>query len=128
MPRAYSQKPKYVYVYKNKDEIPYYVGQGSTGRALAWQKKPMTWDHIPPYNGNTLHFIEVDLNKEEANELEEFLIQEIGRADLGEGPLMNRTNGGPGSSGRVLTEKISKSHSKGATKMWEARRENEQSN
>jgi hypothetical protein len=118
----YETKPKYVYMYKDKDGTPYYIGQGSTGRALAWQKKPMTWEHIPPYNSNTLHFVDVDLTVEEADELETFLIEELGRVDMGTGPLLNRTNGGKGRSGYIADQKCSKSHSEGAKKMWERRK------
>jgi hypothetical protein len=109
--RPYATKPKYVYMYKDKDGVPYYVGQGSTARALSWQKKPFSWEHIPPYNGNTLHFVECDLTNKEADELEIFLISEIGRKDLDEGTLLNRTDGGPGRKRYTVTEDEKKKQS-----------------
>ena len=110
-------KPKYVYLYKDKDGVPYYVGQGSTMRALAWQKKPFSWEHIPPYNGNTLHWVAVDLTNSEADELEELVISEIGRKDLNEGPLLNRTNGGGGRRGYLISDEERKVHSEHAKRL-----------
>jgi len=40
----------------------------------------------------------------DAFEMEELLISMIGREDLGTGTLFNHTNGGEGSSGRVVSE------------------------
>ena len=52
---------------------------------------------------NVIKFIE-NLTESLAHELEEKMILEIGRHDLGLGPLANFTNGGEGNSGQIMSE------------------------
>lgn len=47
-------------------------------------------------------------NEQEAFEYEKFLIKTIGRFDLGTGPLANKTDGGEGTTGRVVSDKTKK--------------------
>jgi hypothetical protein len=100
----------FVYIYSHPTtKIPFYVGYGKNKRHL---------DHIKEARKNTpgkkshklntikkilkeglepiIEIVESGLSKELACELEEFLISEIGRADLGQGPLTNLTCGGDG--------------------------------
>ena len=49
--------------------------------------------------------IEDRLDENDAFELETYWIKRIGRNDLKNGPLVNFTNGGEGSSGRPMNEK-----------------------
>lgn len=89
-----------------KDKTPRYVGKGC---------KQRVWDQIQAIQPNTQttrmlkkrfdegficipKIIWVD-SEAEAFELEKLLISEIGRQDLGQGPLFNHTDGGAG--GRI---------------------------
>jgi hypothetical protein len=56
------------------------------------------------YDNNGDKIIAEDLNKEDACELEVFLIELYGRKDLGLGTLVNMTDGGGGTCGYNLTE------------------------
>lgn len=95
----------YVYIWRDpKNRTPIYVGKGHKHRC---------WDHIEI--NSSAHYARI-LKKRHRNgyvclpqiiwcesenlalELEVFLIAEIGRKDLGKGPLLNRTDGGEGVS------------------------------
>jgi hypothetical protein len=78
----------YNYIYFDKNLAPYYVGKGIGNR---WQDRH--GDRIPlPFQ--VLIFAQ-DL-PEYACAFEGYLIQKIGRRDLGTGPLMNLNDGGGG--------------------------------
>jgi len=78
----------YTYIYVGQDTIPYYVGEGSRRRYLDEHRVPVPpRDHILRFEHST---------KEAAQIMEMFLIHQIGRLDLGTGPLLNLTDGGPG--------------------------------
>lgn len=119
----------YVYIYrdpgapyKNCAE-PIYVGKGQKKRA--WEhlkrvdKHPFTNRLRQMARNNILPEIEIipAIDEAHAHFLEECLIDCIGRRDLDRGPLLNLTNGGEGSSGRILSdeEKLNKSRMK---KIW----------
>ena len=103
----------YTYCYINPvTDKPFYVGKGCGNRMyshLAEAKSTSMCNH----KLNTIRKILDDgyepvikvvldnLTEEDAFELEEFLISEIGRRDLGDGPLVNLTDGGEGFSGFV---------------------------
>ena len=76
----------------------FYVGIGTLEkRAYSKYNRNKHWKHIVDKVGYTVEIIaEVD-SWEEACELEQFLIQEYGRRDLGTGTLCNLTDGGDGS-------------------------------
>ena len=95
----------YVYAYlRDKDSVtanagtPYYIGKGKNKRATQAHK------NIPVPKDNTLiQFIAINLNEHEAHLLEQKLITLYGRKDLYDGILLNRTNGGAGSSGTIVS-------------------------
>ena len=97
----------YTYGYLRQDGTPYYIGKGH-GQRVA--KKHLV--EIP--TKDRIIFYAENLPEEEAFELEEFLISEIGRKDLNTGPLLNRTSGGGGIAGykhtkdakRAIAEKL----------------------
>ena len=109
----------YVYVYRDPfNNEPFYIGKGVNGRAdihLREAKNPsITTKNY--YNnvklskirgildqGETpiIEYVCEGMTEEDALELEVFLISEIGRYVLGEGPLTNLTDGGEGFSGVV---------------------------
>ena len=89
----------YTYKYVWEDGTPYYVGKGKEDRAFR--------DHgdIPvPEDRNRIIFLIENVTEKEAFQHERDKIKFYGRKDLGTGPLLNRTSGGQGVSGRVITE------------------------
>lgn len=97
----------YVYAYlRSKDSergprlSPYYIGKGCGKRAF--DKHGRT---VPaPIDNSYIAFVEEDLTETEAFALEAYCIQSYGRIDLGNGILRNRTDGGEGASGAVVSE------------------------
>jgi len=102
----------YVYVYF-RDEIPFYVGMGHGDRDIQhWnhvlnRRTRLKNDHFHNIlvklkrNGHAPSIIRVaeNLSRIEAAEIEINLIAKYGRADLGNGPLANKTDGGDGVTG-----------------------------
>lgn len=105
-----------VYLHRRKDTYePFYVGiSTSTRRANRKDSRNKYWRHVYKKYGISSRIIAKGISWGDACELEEFLIETIGRKDLGKGPLCNLTCGGEGAPGRVLSEehkrKISISH------------------
>jgi hypothetical protein len=88
-PRCY-----YTYIIY-EDGVPRWVGAGKNARANP--------KRFPQLKVRVVVFIFEQESKEVAFQFEEKWIREFGRADLGEGPLLNRTYG-LGSKGRSWTD------------------------
>ena len=96
----------YVYAYlRNKNSstaragTPYYIGKGKGARAYA--------NHLSvpvPLDKQYIQIIQENLTEHEAHQLESSLIKKYGRKDLSSGILLNRTNGGEGTSGPKTEE------------------------
>lgn len=95
----------YTYVMYDPEGVPYYVGAGKNNRA---NPKYKMFEGVCPEREfrargrHTLTIVMEHESKEAAFEGERFFIKQIGRRDLGTGPLYNRTDG-HGSHGRVWT-------------------------
>lgn len=90
----------YVYAYMREDGTPYYVGKGTGYRAWSKNHKGIG----VPKDKSRIAILYENLTEELAHLKEKELINLYGRKDLGTGVLYNKTNGGEGTSGRVLAE------------------------
>ena len=90
----------YTYAYLREDNTPYYIGKGKDDRAFKRNKNNIK----PPKDRSRVIFLKQNLSEEEAFKHEIYMISVFGRKDLGTGILLNRTNGGEGSSGFVHSE------------------------
>ena len=115
------EKTYYTYAYLREDRTPYYVGKGRGTRAYRKDRVGVK----PPNNKNRILILKKDITEEEAFKHEIYMIAVFGRKDLGTGILRNRTDGGEGSSGVIISEetrrKISEA-SKGRTLSEEHKR------
>ena len=88
-----------VYTHRKADTYEvFYVGIGTTERrAYAFNKsRNQHWTNVYKKHGVIVDIVARDLSWEQACELEQLMIQEYGRKDLGLGSLVNMTDGGDG--------------------------------
>jgi hypothetical protein len=90
----------YTYAYLREDRTPYYIGKGKGNRIFSSNNRIIR----TPKNKNMIIFLKKNLTEEEAFKHEIYMIAILGRKDLGEGILHNKTNGGDGISGYTHTE------------------------
>ena len=96
----------YTYAYLREDGTPYYIGKGEKSRAY---NKNHNNVYVPPRD--RILFLKKNLTEEQAFNHEIYMIAVFGRKDLKTGILHNKTNGGDGSSGRIVTENQKKKQS-----------------
>jgi len=97
----------YTYAYLREDRTPYYIGKGKGNRIYKKSKN----DIKPPKDKSRVIFLKQDLTEDEAFVHEKYMIFVFGRKDLGNGILLNRTNGGDGASGNIQTEETKQKRS-----------------
>lgn len=106
-----SEKGFYVYILRNplKNDEPFYVGKGRGRRVEHHLREAKSGKKsykcsiirqvIKAGLSYKVEFVSSDVTEEYAFKIEQKLISEIGRKDLGYGPLANKTGGGEGSIG-----------------------------
>ena len=94
----------------------FYVGIGSQERrAYSERSRNHIWKGIAGRCGYEVEIVAKGLSREDALELEMFMISEYGRIDLGTGNLCNLTEGGDGSWGYKQSRETRKKRSKSLT-------------
>jgi hypothetical protein len=94
----------YTYAYLREDRTPYYIGKGKGNRIFNKNKG----DIRPPKDKSRIIFLKQNLTEIEAFRHEIYMITVFGRKDLGTGILRNRTDGGEGASGLMISEETRK--------------------
>lgn len=94
----------------------FYVGVGSQERrAYSERGRNHIWRGIVDRCGYEVEIVAKGLSREDALELEIFMISEYGRIDLGTGNLCNLTEGGDGSWGHKQSKETRAKRSKSLT-------------
>jgi len=91
----------YTYAYLREDKTPYYIGKGKGNRAYRTRDRGIK----PPKDKSRIILLKQNLTEEEAFKHEIYMIAVFGRKDLRTGMLRNKTNGGDGVSGAVVSDK-----------------------
>ena len=89
----------YVYAYLREDGSPYYIGKGKSNRLNSKQRTSSL-----PKNKSNIIIIQDKLTEKSALFLEQVYISFYGRKDNETGILRNLTDGGEGTSGRIVSE------------------------
>ncbi len=94
----------YTYAFLREDKTPYYIGKGKGNRAYRRRDKGIK----PPKDKSKILILKQNLTEEESFRHEVYMIAVFGRKDLGTGILRNRTDGGEGVSGLLVSEETRK--------------------
>ena len=111
----------YTYAFLREDRTPYYIGKGKGNRAYRRRDKGIK----PPKDKSKILILKQNLTEEESFRHEVYMIAVFGRKDLGTGILHNRTDGGDGASGAVVSDETRRKMSealKGKPRSKEIRR------
>jgi hypothetical protein len=98
----------YTYAYLREDGTPYYIGKGNGRRAYFRHRSGLK----PPKDLSRIIFLKKNITENEAFKHEIYMIALFGRKDLGTGILHNRTDGGEGTSGRIISQELRRKRSK----------------
>jgi hypothetical protein len=90
----------YTYAYLREDKTPYYIGKGKGDRIYIKRKGEIK----PPKDSSRIIFLKKNLTEEQAFRHEIYMIDVLGRKDLGTGILRNRSDGGEGPSGIIRSK------------------------
>jgi hypothetical protein len=92
----------YVYAHRKATtgEV-FYVGKGYGNRAGSKRYRNQHWQNVVKKHGFTVEILESGLQEWAAFEIEIAFIALFGRMDLGNGKLVNQSDGGEGASGAI---------------------------
>lgn len=95
----------YVYTHHRADtgEI-FYVGKGKANRAWDVTGRSKHWQNIVKKHGLSVKIVKHGMLELDALAAEVLEIQKYGRKDKCQGPLINKTDGGEGVSGRIIPD------------------------
>lgn len=96
----------YKHIRKDTDEV-FYVGIGSDedySRAHTTHKRNQFWKNVVNKTNYDVIIHEDNKTWDEVVELEKYWISHYGRKNIGEGTLVNLTDGGEGCYGRIVSE------------------------
>lgn len=95
----------YVYIHrKQSNGEVFYIGKGKNRRAWAMSGRTEYWHRVAKKHGLVVEVVLDGLQEWYAFELETDLIALYGRKDLGNGCLVNMSDGGEGASGVIATD------------------------
>lgn len=125
---------KFQYENFSFDYEPFYIGKGKGNRINSHDKPKDTKTHkkakIQKIKRLGFEVIKIklfeDLSESSAFELEKSTISIIGRKDKNEGPLLNLTDGGEGSSGRIHSKEEKLHKSKKLKEWWDLLKEDKE--
>jgi hypothetical protein len=89
----------YTYAYLREDKTPYYIGKGKGNRVNETRGRPC---NKPPKD--RILILKDNLTEEEAFKHEIYMISIFGRKDIKTGILHNKTDGGDGASGAIISQ------------------------
>lgn len=107
----------YIYIhFRKSDGIPFYVGKGTAHTKDFYKRacephKNIHWQNTVDKHDVIINIIMSCQNDKEAQEQEKRIILEIGRQDLGTGTLVNKTEGGDGICGLIISNELRKKRS-----------------
>lgn len=104
----------YTHIRLDTNEV-FYVGIGTQDnyiRASRTANRSVFWKNITKKTGWKVNIVFDNLTWDEACEKEKELISFYGRKDIGTGILVNHTNGGDGSNGRIFSKETREKMSK----------------
>ena len=90
----------YTYAYLREDRTPYYIGKGQGNRVYKRNKS----DIKPPKDNSRIIILKQNLTEEQSFRHEMYMIAVFGRKNNGTGILYNKTDGGEGISGVVISD------------------------
>ena len=96
-------KSKVIYAYQKRNGIYYYIGKGYPDRPYRKHNHGLA---NKPTDRSRIIILHEGLDDETAKDWEKKLILFYGRKDLGTGQLLNLTDGGEGTNGRIASPKV----------------------
>lgn len=94
----------YVYAhYVKGSSLPFYIGKGKHNRAWDTTGRNVLWNEVVSNNQYEVKILCNDISDVSASIIEEQLVREYGRKDIGTGILTNMTDGGDGCKGHSET-------------------------